>query len=231
MMSSVDSPSPQPTPPSPTPRPMVKVCGFTTAGDVELAIALGVDWLGLIFVPGTPRTVTMTAVQTIAQVARLKGRLVGVFQNQPLALVNELATLLPLHAVQLHGEESPEYCAQIDRPVIKVFSLKAPPDEATLLAYAPHIAYALYDWPKGDPTPIEWATLSFLPALLHPPFPTAFLAGRLTADQLPALWDRFAPAGFDVASGVESSPGVKDPDLMRAFVATCQGLLTTEATP
>ena len=201
---------------------ILKFCGITNAVDAKAAIEAGATWLGLIFVPNTPRCVQATELEEIATVARKSHTpLVGVFKNQPSKLINELAQRIPLHYVQLHGEEPPEDCEAITRPVIKVFSLSAPPSTETLKTYQPVIDYALYDWPKGlSKDEADWAILPDT-LLKQSPIPT-LLAGKLTAETVGAVVTRFQPAGIDVAGGIEVSPRQKDTGKMQAFYQAVQ---------
>ena len=85
-----------------TPTTIIKICGITTAKNAQLAIEAGATWLGLIFVPNTPRTVVTSELQAITQLARITGvQLVGVFQNQPIELINGIAESLQLQLVHL----------------------------------------------------------------------------------------------------------------------------------
>lgn len=195
---------------------LVKLCGITTATDAQTAMTAGADWLGLIFVPDTPRTVSPAQLQPLMEATRMKARLIGVFRNQPPELINELARLLPLHAVQLHGDESPDACRQIERPVIKVFSLQAPPPLEHLQAYAPVVTHALLDWPKGVPGPVDFSAITHYRTAL--PTTPLLLAGHLTPETVGSVIAQWRPDGVDVASGVESAAGVKDADKMQAFV-------------
>jgi phosphoribosylanthranilate isomerase len=201
---------------SKTDAPKVKVCGIRTAHDAGLALKAGADYLGLIFVPQTPRTLIPHELPAIQGAAQYKAPLVGVFQNQAASLINELATTLPLHWVQLHGEESPEFCKGITRPVMKVFSLLDLPQPETLQAYqAAGVETVLFDWPKGRADAPEWKTLA-LPAL--PVGMKAFVAGKLTVTSLSEAIEVCRPYGVDVASGVESQVGMKDWAKLEAFI-------------
>lgn len=210
---------------SPERRPWVKVCGITTATDALFAHNAGADALGLIFVPNTPRTVGATNLQTLADACKYKVPLIGVFANQPPELINELATLLPLHAVQLHGDETPEDCAAIVRPVIKVFSLAQPPTPEELAPYLPHIDKVLLDWPKNRKgEPVDWSALPCpLPAEAFGGKPV-ILAGGLTPETVAEVIATYRPYGVDVASGVESRVGVKDCAKVTAFIQAAKGV-------
>ena len=198
---------------------IVKVCGIITVENAQLAIDAGADWLGVILVPNTPRTVVPEALLPIAQLTRTVGvQLVGVFQNQPVELVNALAERLQLQYVQLHGDESPAYCQQCIKPVIKVFPVEPFPTVQQLLPYQLCIDYALLDLPKGSKAMPQWATypIQALHAAVGTPI---LLAGKLTASMVAGVVAQHLPAGVDVASGVETaSVGQKDALQLQLFV-------------
>lgn len=206
--------------------PVVKICGITSAHDASLAIEAGASYIGLIFVPDTSRTVSPEALKAILRACQMKAFLVGVFQNQPLSLINELATLLPLHYIQLHGDETPGFCSQLQRPVIKAFPLNCLASsthlETTVRPYENVIAHALFDWPKGQPGPIPWNDYSADILMANPWLPNPFLAGKLTAHNVASTIQRFHPYGIDIASGVESQPGQKDPDKLKQLFTALQ---------
>lgn len=204
---------------------IVKVCGITTVENAQLAIDAGADWLGVILVPNTPRTVVAEALLPIAQLTRTKEvQLVGVFQNQPIELVNALAERLQLQYVQLHGDESPEYCQQCIKPVIKVFPVEPFPTPEQLLPYQLCIDYALLDLPKGSKAMPHWETYP-VQALQTATGLSFLLAGKLTASTVANVVAQHKPAGVDVASGVETATvGQKDWLQLQLFVQAVRAI-------
>ena len=223
----------------------IKLCGMTLPQDVDAAIAAGATHIGLIMVAQSPRALSIKEANRLsAQIARLPSALhgvpvkrVGVFMDQPLANVQAMAQTIDLDMIQLHGRETPTYCQTLAArwPIIKAFSVR---DAASELAqiddYAPYIQLALLDMPK---TPVDdW--LAWHRALAqHAEQLTSevpwWLAGGLTPDNLKQIWGlynnlpvdgtklrshRNPPQGFDVASGIEQSPGIKDNAKLRQFV-------------
>src|ERR1700679_4078968 len=89
-------------------RVRIKVCGITTAEDAEACVALGVDWLGLNFVPGTPRAIDVTAASAIRDAVRGRAELVGVVADRDEAALQTLRHAAGLDRLQLHGNEPPE---------------------------------------------------------------------------------------------------------------------------
>ena len=197
---------------------IIKICGITTAKNAQLAIETGATWLGLIFVPNTPRTVITSELLAITQLARTNGiQLVGVFKNQPIELINGIAESLQLQLVQLHGDETPQECQQCLKPVIKVFPLEPFPTVEQILPYQPVIDYVLLDLPKGSPTLPTWQTypVEALQKAINLPI---FLAGKLKAETVGTVVSQHKPAGVDVASGVETDiAGEKSAEKMTAF--------------
>lgn len=212
-------------------RLLIKICGITNEPDAIAAIQAGADWLGLIFVPGTPRFITIETAQVILEKVRSanpKTQVVGVFQNASHETIQAHLDRLPLNQIQLHGNESPEFCAQIQVPVIKTILIQPELDHAHLNTQAaaylqqPNVQYLLLDLPKG----------AFLKNVLNLPNPETFkqflsqfpclLAGGLNPENTRQALERFQPGGVDVASGVEQSPGRKDVEKMNRFCEIVQ---------
>jgi phosphoribosylanthranilate isomerase len=194
----------------------VKICGITRLDDANAAIGCGAGALGFVFWPRSPRFVDPYRVRAIA--ARLPPFVttVGVFVNQPADYVNGVASLVGLSAVQLHGDETTAYAAQIRRPVIKALALG---DGGGNIAAA--------EWPErftllldvhnperrgGTGRTIDWTQASNTAAARR-----VVLAGGLTPDNVAAAIETVRPFGIDVSSGVEASPGVKDHGRLRAL--------------
>lgn len=188
----------------------VKVCGVATREGMDACIEEGVDWVGLNFVPQSPRYVSPETALALAESARGKVRLVGVFQNAPIEEIRSQLRALRLDAVQLHGEESPEFCANVPCPVWKAFAVHPGWDPGVLHRFK-GLAVRLFDTKHsgqsgGTGRVFDW---SLLPS--NPPRPW-FLAGGLTPDNLDAAVSTTYPDGVDLNSGVESAPGIKDPE-------------------
>jgi phosphoribosylanthranilate isomerase len=221
----------------------IKICGTTNSNDALQAVQAGATHLGMIFVEASPRCVTGQEAQKIAAAVQKQAIVVGVFQNQSLEAIAEIAVMTQIDAVQLHGSEDPAFCRSIalrlGKPVIKTIILAegnqttAKPTQAelieTIAAYSScpdQVTYLLFDRAKGQ-IGEEWLpnALAQVSALekqkdfLLPPY---FFAGGLTPENLKGVLTRINPFGLDVASGVESSPGQKNPDLVRAFITAAK---------
>lgn len=194
----------------------VKICGLTNVPDGLAASAAGADFIGLIFVPESPRAVTPAIASDLHSALAGRARTVGVFRNA------EVETILGIHSrvgcdfVQLHGRETPDFCRRMPVPVIKVFEITPELTAAEVAAYRDVATHFLFDRPKGETSP-DWTVraAAFL-ANVPPPLPF-FFAGGLTPDSVSDIVRDIAPFGVDVASGVEVSPREKDPVRMTAF--------------
>jgi phosphoribosylanthranilate isomerase len=192
----------------------VKVCGVTRPEDAERIIEAGADLLGLIFADASPRRLSREQARSITKTCAGRIQTVGVFQNQPQPQVLETARDLGLDWVQLHGTESVDYCQTLPWPIMKVWPL--PSNQGKWPDWPPRVRYLLFDKPKGLDNP-DWFESSLRWLEAHPHHPPAFFAGGLTADNVAPVIQRLTLAGVDVASGVESAPGVKDSGKLMAF--------------
>jgi phosphoribosylanthranilate isomerase len=182
----------------------VKICGITRARDAELAVRLGADAIGFVFVPGSPRCVRPSEVRSMTR--DLGILTVGIFANQDESVVRTTADEAALGAIQLHGSEPPELCARLDRPVIKAFRVTSPDSLERAKEYSVHAILA--DGPASGRS-FDWSL-----ARAHE---RVVVAGGLSAENVVRAIAMSNAFGVDVSSSIESAPGVKDPHLMRAF--------------
>ena len=211
----------------------VKVCGITNGQDARAAVDAGADALGFIFVENTPRFVTPEQVAPIVRQLPPFVTAVGVFWDHPAGHVKAVAEACGLRALQFHGAEAPEDLGDYALPVIK--TVKMPPastveglpeyrmtDRAEILRYR-HVASAILldsvaRWSEGETRePLEW-TLARTIVSHGGPTPV-ILSGGLSPDNVARAVAVVRPYGVDVNSGVEASPGRKDHDKVRRFVA------------
>lgn len=197
----------------------IKICGLRSPADADAAVAAGVDAIGLVFYPRSPRHVSLAEAQAVSAALAGAGVLrVGVFVDERPEVVRTLVAACPLDAVQLHGVEPPELLASLGAPAIKSLAVRSPESLAALPAYAAVARYVHLDayvpggLPGGNGQPFAW-DLAAEPARRYP----LILAGGLTPQNVGAAIAAVRPFGVDVSSGVERH-GRKDPALVRAFV-------------
>lgn len=197
----------------------IKICGITNPGDARLAAELGAHALGFIFYPKSPRSVAPDAARDIIMNLPPFVMTVGVFVDEEAGVVRELAERVGLDWVQLHGQESPEYCRLLKRRVIKGFRVRGQEIFRQLREYQGSAQAFLLDaykpgTPGGTGEIFDWE-IARQAKELGP----IILAGGLTSANVAQAVRTAQPAAVDVASGVEAAPGRKDPEKLRAFFA------------
>jgi phosphoribosylanthranilate isomerase len=200
----------------------VKICGITNEDDALFAVAMGADAVGFIFAP-SPRQVATQVVYDITRRLPPEVLTVGVFRDEHPSRVIEIANKSGVKAVQLHGRETPEQALEIGksiRYVIKAFG-----------SDSPHLSRAdqygtdlvLVDAPNpGSAKVFDWDLAAEVPDSVR-----LILAGGLDADNVADAIEAVEPWGVDVGSGVEASPGRKDPTLVRQFIANARAAAPT----
>ena len=197
-------------------RVRIKICGVTRAEDALAAVRLGADALGFNFWPGSKRHVTPAAARAI--IARLPPFVtpVGVFVNQLEGEMRAIAAESGIQVFQLHGDEPPELCARLPLPVVKAIPVDQVRALSRLLSY--EVSAFLLDTPSrgygGSGEPFDWSLAEGVSEVAP-----VILAGGLTPENVAAAGRAVRPYAVDVASGVESSPGVKDMARMSRFFA------------
>ena len=196
-------------------RTRIKVCGMTRLEDALDAIAAGVDAVGFNFWPGSKRHVDVARAREIVAALPPGVLRVGVFVRATPEEVRATVAEVGLDAVQLHGDEDPADHAGASVPLWQVLRIES----ALPASVSPRAAELLLDAKVegfgGSGRTVDWS-LARDARRFGLPF---WLAGGLTPGNVGDAIRRAEPTGVDVASGVESRPGVKDPALVRAFVA------------
>jgi anthranilate synthase/indole-3-glycerol phosphate synthase/phosphoribosylanthranilate isomerase len=221
---------------------IVKICGIRTPEAAVMAASAGADLLGMIFVPGRKRTVSVDEAIAIAKAVRGKDYqhsntvssspstswfdhwfewirnhprrplLVGVFQDQPLEEILSIQASVPLDLVQLHGSEPLHYASLIPCPVIHAFPISSP------LIHTPQLhAISLVDAGSttvqgGTGEVVDWTKVKTLTG-------PVMLAGGLTPENVARAVEVSGAVAVDVSSGVEDAKGGKDPELVKKFVS------------
>jgi phosphoribosylanthranilate isomerase len=187
---------------------IVKICGITRPQDAERAVALGATAIGFIFWPSSPRRIGLDAALSIGRLVPASVLKVGVFVDAPAAELARTVGEAGLDAVQLHGSESPDLVRGLEARVIKAVALGSP-DAASQIAEWTGTTLLLdaHDPVRhgGTGRVVDWDRAAGL-ARRH----EVILAGGLNPENVAEAVRRVRPAGIDVSSGVEQTPGVKD---------------------
>lgn len=202
----------------------VKICGTTTEEDALLAVAMGADAVGFVFAPST-RQVAPGAVRDIVRRLPPEILTVGVFRDEAPERVVDIVHRTGLRAAQLHGRETPEQSAWVHARVPVLLKAFAAGDPG--LAQAPGHGADIVLVDGADPGSgqvFDWSLTDGVPAGVR----RVVLAGGLHAGNVAAAITRVRPWGVDVVSGVEASPGHKDPRALRAFVSAARAALPAE---
>ncbi len=195
----------------------VKICGITHISDAYAAVEFGADALGFIFYPGSRRYVAPESAKEIIQkIPKSVGR-VGVFVNQKIQEVKEVVGFCGLRLIQLHGDESPQYCAQFPKSfLIKTVSHWAEEEIREIGDYTVRAILVDARAPGcygGTGKNSDWA-LAMRIKRIHP----LILAGGLNKENIKRAIETVGPHAVDINSGVETSPGKKDVHKIREIM-------------
>ena len=196
-------------------RTRIKMCGITRLEDALTCVEAGVDALGFNFWSGSKRHVTLAQAEEIARVLPPEVMRVGVFVRAAPAEVRATVTAVGLGAVQLHGDEDPAEYATVGAPLWQVLRIESALPEAASAHASEVLLDAKVEGFGGGGRAFDWS-LARGAGRYGVPF---WLAGGLTPANVGEAVRKAQPPGVDVASGVESRPRMKDPALVRAFVA------------
>ena len=209
--------------------PILKICGMTRVGDALHAVREGATAIGFVFWKKSPRYIEPDRAGEIAAALPATVTTVGVFVNEPVEVIRETARLAGLRMVQLHGEdETPAYVEQLDQLVMRGVTLDT-------------LVETTETWPAGttllldstDPSrrsagraPVDWQRAAVITRGRR-----VVLAGGLTPDNIEEAILTVRPMGVDVASGVESAPGVKDLDKVARFLMNARSAFARMVNP
>lgn len=192
----------------------VKICGTTSEEDALLAVAMGADALGFIFAP-SPRQVQPGLVSDIVKRIPPEILTVGVFRNETVERIIDIVVKTGLRGVQLHGMETPAEISMIKSklPLVVIKAFSAGSQEITKAA-GYHADVVMLDAPSpGSGQVFDWRLADGVPDGVR-----LMLAGGLTPENVSEAIEAVHPWGVDVASGVEATPGHKDPRKLREFI-------------
>ncbi|GAA0784735.1 phosphoribosylanthranilate isomerase [Roseibium denhamense] len=208
----------------------VKICGLSTEETMEAALDAGADMVGLMFFPKSPRHVSLTEACKLADMARGRAEIVAVTVNMDLDGLSRIKELVGPDTFQFHGSETPESLAAAKvmhgTKVMKAISISEKADLEQAHYYAIVADRILFDakppkdsvLPGGNGVSFDWTVLKDLD--LPKPF---MLSGGLKMDNVAEAIRLSGAREIDLSSGVEREKGVKDPDLIRAFMAAVKG--------
>jgi phosphoribosylanthranilate isomerase len=209
----------------------IKICGLTRIEDARLAATLGADYLGFIFAP-SPRRISPETAGSILRVLekerpeRFAGiETVGVFVNADPGTVEETVRLAGLSAIQLHGDEEPEYCLRFKVPVIKALRIRdreifdlVPRYPTPYILLEPHVQGKR----GGTGVQADWRLAAELVSTFADK--RFFLAGGLGPGNVEAAVAAVRPFAVDASSGLENSPGTKDRQKMKTFIEAVRNI-------
>ena len=213
--------------------PKIKFCGLTRPDDAADAVQAGAWALGMIFWPASPRHCSPDIAAEIGATFRRRAEIVGVFVDPTLDELTRAADDASLTMLQLHGDEGPVFCAEAARRtgcrIIKAARVRSRADIQALAAF--HTDFHLLDGyvagvPGGTGETFAWEL-----ARSHGSRIPLILSGGLRPDNVAAAITAVAPYAVDVASGVEASPGRKDPAKLDAFAAAVAGTAMAGLSP
>jgi len=193
----------------------LKICGITRSEDAIRAEDLGADAIGFVFAK-SPRQIDVATAANISRHIRVPR--VGVFVNAELKEILEIRKQCGLDIIQLHGDESPEFCAALGGTIIKAFRVKNKGSLAKMDAYTSIWKILLDAYVPGQSGGTGKRINSRL--LANMDLSNIILAGGIRPDNLNSIVQKYAPFGLDVSSGVEGSPGVKNLKKMENLIKT-----------
>jgi phosphoribosylanthranilate isomerase len=206
----------------------IKICGITRLEDARIAVFAGANALGFVFHPASPRYVTPDRAKAITGLLPVSLCKVGVFVDCDAAEVRKILRFCRLDLIQLHGNESPEYCGRFAPSILlKAVALRSADDLAALKGYPVKAIVADArdpGLPGGTGRTCDWD----LARLAGEQFELV-LAGGLNSENVRDAIERVRPRAVDTASGVEAKPGKKDPEKLRAFIAAARSVGQAEA--
>ena len=198
-------------------RTQIKFCGINKQADLDYAVALGVDAVGLVFVEASPRYVDIDTAQALSHKADRLIKVVGLFMDASHDFVVRVVKQVHMDYIQFHGTESPDFCRSFSLPYIKAIPMADNLQAGKMIAEHRNTTdILLLDGHRtgesgGRGIAFDWNKLPKLDTAI-------FIAGGLTPDNVGQAITQCRPQGVDVSSGIESAAGVKDPAKMKAFV-------------
>lgn len=210
---------------------LVKICGLSTRETLETALDAGADMVGFVFFPPSPRHVSLETGRDLGRQVKRRALKVALTVDADDAALDNIMDALSPDIFQLHGKESVARLRDIKqkfgRPVMKAVPVATAADLAVLPGYAAVAERILFDArapkdatrPGGLGEPFDWHLLENLDLKL--PY---MVSGGLHADNVAQALRVTGAGGVDISSGVESAPGVKDPEMIKAFIRAARAI-------
>ena len=191
-----------------------KICGITNLNDANVAVENGASAIGFIFYEKSPRTISINNAKSISKHLPKTIARVGVFVNHEKDFIRLAISEVPLDMIQLHGDETPDFCNQFDVPILKALRIK---NEASLSVMDQYdVAMFLLDTFSNDQYGGTGETFDW--SVLNRKYKTPIiLSGGLNSENILDAIDAVNPSAVDVNSGVESSPGKKDYNKLKSL--------------
>ncbi|HTN34366.1 MAG TPA: phosphoribosylanthranilate isomerase [Marinobacter sp.] len=205
----------------------VKICGLTRAEDINTAVRLGADALGLVFYDPSPRAVTIDQAELLITQVPPFVSIVGLFVNPDPAQVKTVLQRIPLDLLQFHGDETAEFCQQFDRRWIKALRVRHEGQiERAFEDYRQAAGLLVDAWDPdrygGTGRSFNW---SLIPDMRPMPL---ILAGGLSSDNVAGAIKQVRPWAVDVSGGVEKSKGIKDIEKITDFMKEVHSVCKTD---
>jgi phosphoribosylanthranilate isomerase len=195
----------------------IKICGLTRPQDIQDAVTQGADALGFVLYAPSPRAVTAEQAAQLIKHAPAFVTTVALFVNETAENVSHALAVCPFDLLQFHGDESPEFCRQFNRPYMKAIRVRSTDDIHSAVQQYPDAKALLLDayvenLPGGTGQAFDWR---LIPQLDIP----WVLAGGLNANNVADAVIQVQPFAVDVSGGVEASKGIKDVNKIKDFIS------------
>ncbi|MFC1770693.1 phosphoribosylanthranilate isomerase [Candidatus Margulisiibacteriota bacterium] len=204
----------------------IKICGITNIDDAQNAVSLGASALGFIFAENSPRYITPEKAEEICMFMPPFVQLVGVFVNEKKEVINKIAEQCKLNLIQLHGNEEPGFCLNINRKVIKTFKLTTEEDLKLIPQYQGVVSAILLDTKVegkdgGTGQVFDWGLALKAKESFDIP---VILAGGINISNIKKAVQLVNPYAIDISTGVESEPGQKDYNKIKELITVAKDL-------
>ncbi|HCM06371.1 MAG TPA: phosphoribosylanthranilate isomerase [Oceanospirillales bacterium] len=195
----------------------IKICGLTRDQDVHNAVIEGADALGFVLYAPSPRSVTAEQAAQLVKKVPAFVTTVALFVNESAEEINRVLSICPFDLLQFHGDESPEFCRQFNRPYMKAIRVRSADDIHSAVQQYPDTKALLLDayvenLPGGTGQAFDWR---LIPQLSVP----WVLAGGLNSTNVADAINQVKPFAVDISGGVEASKGIKDRKKIQEFIS------------